>query len=530
MRAILKLSKILWGNNIMKHFEISLKFLLTTLILLTVMVLPCGAADLRILYVNDFHGFAESYKRIGSDEMQGGIAHCAFRAAELSKEKPSLLLAAGDMIQGDTWANLFAGKSSIDVMNAMGFDAMVVGNHEFDFGKAVLVRRIEEAKFPVLAANVVGFDSLRPYVIREVDGLRIAIIGVVTEETPSATHPSNVAGLQFLPVTKTVERYVAQLRDKVDLIIVLSHIGYNADMALAGAVKGIDVIVGGHSHTKAVKEIMVGNTVIVQAWEHALVLGVLDLTIESGRITSMSDRLENILPATIKKDNKVAAIVENYSGQVGESMGKVIGQALVDLNAENARSAESNLGNLIADIMRRESGAEAAIINGGGLRTSILRGPVTVGNIYSVLPFNNYIIAIRLTGQQIKDALEYGLSGIEAKEGRFPQVSGISFTYSPVREAGKRIGTITIAGAPIELLRQYTVATNDFLAAGGDGYQVFREAIRQAPDFEILGGTIKSSNIVYNNAGRWLRDVVVLEVSNEKRLSSAVEGRIRAEN
>ncbi len=514
----------------MKHPEKFFTLLLTSLVILMLLVMPCGAAELRILYVNDFHGFAESHKRIGSDELQGGIAHLAHRAAELRKEKPSLLLAAGDMIQGDTWANLFAGKSSIDVMNAMGFDAMVVGNHEFDFGKATLARRIQEASFPVLGANVTGFDPIKPYVIREVDGLKIGIIGVVTEETPTATNPSNVTGLQFLPVTRTVERYVAELKGKVHLIVVLSHIGYNADMALGSAVKGIDVIVGGHSHTKAVKEIRVGETIIVQAWEHALVLGVLDLTIESGRITSVSDRLEDIVPASVKKDEKVAAIVENYANQVRKSMDRVIGEAMVDLSAEKARSTESNLGNFVADIMRKESGADAAIINGGGLRTSIVKGPVTVGNIYSVLPFNNYIIAIRLTGQQIKDALEYGLSGIAAKEGRFPQVSGIFCTYSPTGETGKRIGSITIAGEPLELSRQYTVATNDFLAAGGDGYQVFREAIRQGADFEILGGTIKSSNIVYNDAGRWLRDVVVLEVSKEKKINSAVEGRIRAEN
>lgn len=514
----------------MQHSKIAFVAFMAAILVVMAAILPCGAADLRILYFNDFHGFAESSRRIGSDELQGGIAHLSFRAAELRKEKPSLLLAAGDMIQGDTWANLFAGKPSIDVMNAMGVDAMVVGNHEFDFGKTVLAKRIAEARFPVLGANVTGLDALKPYVIREVNGLKVAIIGVVTEETPSATHPSNVAGLQFLPVARTVRQYVSELRRRVDVIVVLSHIGYNADMELAGAVNGIDVIVGGHSHTKAVKEITVGKTVIVQAWEHGLVLGVLDLTIESGRITSVSDRLESITPALMKKDEKVAAIVENYAGQVRESMGKVIGEALVDLNAENARTGESNMGNFVADIIRKESGAQAAIINGGGLRTSIMKGPVTVGNIYSVLPFNNYILSIRLTGQQIRDALEYGVSGIEAKEGRFPQVSGISFAYSPAREAGKRIAAILIAGKPLELTRHYTVATNDFLAAGGDGYQVFREAIRQAPDFEIVGGTIRSSNIVYNDAGRWLRDVVVAEVQKEKKITSAVEGRIRTES
>jgi len=139
-------------------------------------------------------------------------------------------------------------------------------------------------------------------------------------------------------------------------------------------------------------------------------------------------------------------------------------------------------------------------------------------------------VAIRLTGQQIRDALEYGLSGIENKEGRFPQISGIAFTYSLKRAPGGRLGTVVIAGEPIDPSRQYTVATNDFLAAGGDGYQAFREAIRQAPDFEILGGTIRSGNLVYNDAGRWLRDVVVSEVSKEKKVNPALEGRIKAEN
>ncbi|HNT43882.1 MAG TPA: 5'-nucleotidase, partial [Syntrophorhabdaceae bacterium] len=170
-----------------------------------------------------------------------------------------------------------------------------------------------------------------------------------------------------------------------------------------------------------------------------------------------------------------------------------------------------------------------AIINGGGLRTSIKKGPVTVGSIYSVMPFNNYIVGIRLTGQQIRDTLEYGLSGIESKEGRFPQVAGIAVTYSPGGEPGKRVRTIHVAGEPIDLSRRYIVATVDFLAAGGDGYQVFREAIRQSPDFQILGGTIKSGNLVYNDAGRWVRDAVVSEAARQKKLAPVVDGRIKAE-
>jgi 2',3'-cyclic-nucleotide 2'-phosphodiesterase (5'-nucleotidase family) len=513
----------------MKKSKTTVIILLASVLALFAISAPCGAAELRILHVNDFHGFAESYKRIGSDNLQGGMAYLAWRARQLKGEKPSVFLAAGDMIQGNTWANLSEGRSVIEAMNAMGFDAMVVGNHEFDFGKAVLARRVAEANFPVLAANVTGLDYLKPYVIKEVGGIRAGIIGVVTEETPAATHPSNLEGLTFLPVAKTVERYVNELKGKVDIIIVLSHIGYNADMKLAADVKGIDVIVGGHSHTKAGKHVTVGNTVIVQAWEHDLVLGVLDLTIESGKVVKAESRLDEISPAKMKKDEKVAAIVDTWAAKVKESMDRVVGEAPVDLDGENVRTRETNLGNYLADIMKKESGADAAIINGGGIRTSIRKGPVTVGNIYSVTPFNNYIVAIRLTGQQVKDAIEYGLSGIEDKEGRFPQVSGITFSYSPKRPAGSRITSISIGGKPLDPARQYVVATNDFLAAGGDGYQVFREAIRQSSDFEVIGGTIKSGNIVYNDAGRWLRDVVVTVVSKEKTVNPAVEGRILAE-
>ncbi|MHB8109852.1 MAG: bifunctional metallophosphatase/5'-nucleotidase [Syntrophorhabdaceae bacterium] len=508
------------------------KFILSSIVFISILLGSafCFAAELRILYVNDFHGFAESYKRIGSDQLSGGIANLAFRAEQLRKEKPSIFLAAGDMIQGNTWANMFEGKPVIEAMNAMRFDAMVVGNHEFDFGKDVLVQRIGEAGFPVLAANVAGLNLVSPYTIKEVNGIKVGIIGVVTEETPTATHPRNVAGLTFAPVSKTVERYIAELKDKTDIILVLSHIGYNADMILAGMVNGIGVIVGGHSHTKAVKHVMIGNTVIVQAWEHALVLGVLDLTIESGKIVDASSRLEDISPGKIKKDDAVAAIVATYSAKVDASMNRIIGEAVVDLDGDNARSQESNLGNFVADVFRKESGADAVIINGGGLRSSIRKGPITVGNVYSVLPFNNYIIAIRLSGQQIKDALEHGLSGIESKEGRFPQVSGISFTYSPGKASGKRINELLIGGKPVDLAKHYVVATNDFLAAGGDGYQVFREAIRQSPEFEITGGTIKSGNIAYNDAGRWLRDVVVSVITRDVQIETSVEGRIRTKN
>src|SRR5512135_1327173 len=272
----------------------------------------------RILYVNDFHGFAEPHKPLGSEEKLGGIAYLAGRVDLLRSQRPSLLLAAGDMIQGDNWANLFQGKSSIEVMNAMKFDAMVVGNHEFDFGQEVLWNRISEAGFPVLGANVEGFGALEPYVIKEVGGVKVAIIGVVTADTPVSTDPRNVAGLKFDPPADAVRKYVRQLKGKADIFVVLSHIGYAADRTLAEDVKGIDVIVGGHSHTKLETPVKVGGTVIVQAWEHAKALGVLDLTVDDGMISGHEGHLEEIKPEEGSEDKAVMAIVEKYGDRVNK--------------------------------------------------------------------------------------------------------------------------------------------------------------------------------------------------------------------
>jgi len=482
--------------------------------------------EIRILHVNDFHGFAEAYKPLGSDELLGGIAYLAAKANELRKEKPSLLLSAGDMIQGNNWANLFQGESVIEWMNEMRFDAMVLGNHEFDFGQEVLKKRISEARFPILGANVEGVERLKPYVIKELKGIKVGIIGVVTEDVPLSTHPRNVVGLNFISPMKIIEKYIKELKNKVDVMVVLSHSGHPADRMLAEKVEGIDVIVGGHSHTKITKPVKVGNTIIVQAWEHGKALGVADLTIKDGKVIRSEGRLEEIKPEEGREDRATLALLNKYKGKVDAVLNEKIGEAEVDLDGENVRKRETNLGNFIADIMRRISGADITLINGGGIRTSIKKGEVRVKDVYSVLPFDNYIVAIKLTGQQIREALEHGVSAVEDEEGRFPQVSGLTFTYSPSEKRGSRIKEISVSGHPIELDKEYVVATNDFLAAGGDGYQAFGEAIKSSRDFSVMGGMMKGEKVVYSDSGRWLRDVVVECIKGKKKIAPEVEGRI----
>jgi len=508
----------------MKRRNIALS--LTLLFLFSLPFAYGEQVQIRILHVNDFHGFAEPYQPLRSDERVGGIAYLAARANDLRKEKPSFLLSAGDMIQGNNWANLSQGESVIELMNGMEFDAMVLGNHEFDFGQDVLGKRILEAKFPVLGANVEGMRDLKPYVIKERKGVKVAIVGVVTEDVPISTHPKNVAGLKFISPIDTVEKYIPELKKNADLIIVLSHIGHPVDRILAERVKGIDVIVGGHSHTKVERPVKVGNTIIVQAWEHAKALGVLDLTIENGRVIGFEGHLEEIKPQIGGEDKAALAIVEKYKQKMDAVLNERVGETEVDLDGENVRKRETNLGDLIADIMRHVSGADVTIINGGGIRTSIKRGEIRVKDIYSVSPFDNYIVAIKLTGKQVREALEHGVSAVEDEEGRFPQVSGLSFKYSPSDQKGSRIKEVLIAGQPIVPDREYIVATNDFLAAGGDGYKAFGEAIKASRDFSIIGGMMKGEKVAYSESGRWLRDVVVEYLKEMKKVAPRVEGRI----
>ena len=497
----------------------------------TVLFLPplghSQPSDLRILHINDFHGFAEAYKPLGSQESLGGIAYLAGKVKALRAEKPTLVLAAGDMIQGNNWANMSQGESAVELMNAMRFDAWVVGNHEFDFSQEELKKRISEATFPVLGANVEGLgDHLKPWAVLERGGIRVGIIGIVTEETPVATHPRNVTGLRFLPAAETVEKYVQELKNKADIIVVLSHIGHGADRMLAEQVKGIDVIVGGHTHTKVLKPVRIGNTLIVQAWEHGKALGVLDLKIKDGKIVEYDGHLEEVNPLPGTEDRDILAIVEKYQQKVDAVLNARIGEAEVDLDGENVRKKETNLGNFLADIMRQVSKAEAAIINGGTIRTNIKNGEVRVKDVYSVLPFNNYIVALKLTGKQIAEALEHGVAGIEDEEGWFPQVSGLSFKYSPSGAKGARIREILIAGQPLDPGKEYVVATNDFLAVGGDGYKAFADAVKSSGTFSTVGGTIQGEKVVYVDSSRWIRDVVVEYIRERGKIAPRKEGRI----
>jgi 5'-nucleotidase / UDP-sugar diphosphatase len=507
----------------MKH---SMRLSLLCLLLLSFVTLASAKESIiRILHVNDFHGFAEPHKPFESSEMVGGAGYLASAIDRLRQDKPSLLLSAGDMIQGHTWANFSRGKAVVELMNTMKFDAMVLGNHEFDFGLDTLKKRISGASFPTLGANVTGMSGLKPYVLKKVGGVKVGILGVIAEDTPVLTNPTNVTGLTFAPVKETVERYLPELRRQADLVIVLSHIGHPADRLLASQVQGIDFIIGGHSHTRVVDPPVIGKTMILQAWEHGKALGILDVVIENRAIKRARGYLEEIRPQG-SPEAHAEAIVTKYKKMVDSALNERVGETDADLDGENVRKRETNLGNLIADVVKETAGADAALINGGAIRKSIARGEIKAKDIYSAVPFDNYIVAIRLKGREILQALEHGLAQAEKGAGAFPQVAGMVVRVDFSAPAGSRIVEAAIGGKSIEPGREYTVATLDFVASGGDGYTSFGDALRSSKDYSIVGGAVKGEKLAYSDPGRWLRDLVIDYIKARNSISPQVEGRI----
>ena len=362
--------------------------LVMVLVLVTVLSvnLSTWAAEIVILHTNDVHGRLVSHTPQNAEKEIGGLVRLATLVEEVRETYGSkvLLLDAGDATHGTNIVNLFSGRSSIEVMNAMGYDALTLGNHDFNYGQDVLLECMADARFPFLAANVTDESgTLLTYsaLVQEIDGLRVGIIGVIDEETPILTHPKNVEGLVFHNPIEVASSLAKKLRPEVDILIALTHIGYLNDVKLAETAPEFDVIVGGHSHTTLEDAVDVGGVLIVQSHEYANNLGFLRLVVEDEKIVEYE---RNLIPVThtVPKNEKVQAIVDKWDALLQERLSQVVGKSDISWDGEraNVRTRETNLGNLVADVMRDAVDADIAFMNGGGIRASIASGDVTVGD------------------------------------------------------------------------------------------------------------------------------------------------------
>ncbi|ABR49732.1 5'-Nucleotidase domain protein [Alkaliphilus metalliredigens QYMF] len=441
---------------------------------------------IMILHTNDIHG------RVVEDRFDGmGFDRIATLVNQFRSENEHvLLLDAGDTFHGMPIATLERGESIVRIMNEVEYDVMVAGNHEFNYGQERLLELDEMANFPVLSANIKKEDGsylLTPYIIKELNGVKVGIFGLTSPETLFKSHPAGTVGLTFVNPVEAAKEMVEELQDEVDVIIALAHLGTDESTkyeerssAVAEEVEGIHLIVDGHSHSLFEEGLLVGNTLIVSAEEYGKNLGVVEITMKDGQVDSITASVilkEEAME--LEQDPTVKEVVDTIIEEQKLILSEVLGTTTVHLEGERetARAGETNLGNLITDAMQDATGADFVVTNGGGIRASIAEGKITRGDVITVLPFGNVVVTKEIKGSAVKEALEIGSKGYPEPSGAILHVAGMSYTIDPNQPEGERVIDIMIQGEPLDLERDYLMATNDFLAAGGDGYTMFVEAL-----------------------------------------------------
>ena len=488
----------------------SAKFLTTISALALSATAATADYSLTVLHTNDFHSRFEPVSKYDSgcgaeDNAEGkcfgGSARLVTAIAEARKRSNnSILVDGGDQFQGSLFYTYYKGKLAAEMMNKMGYDGMTVGNHEFDDGPEVLRGFMDAVNFPILMSNadVSGEEilagKLAKSAVIERGGEKIGLIGLTPQDTDELASPG--ANIIFTDPVGAVQGEVDKLTAAgVNKIIVLSHSGYAVDQKVAAETKGVDVIVGGHSNTllsntneRAVGPYptMVGSTAIVQAYAYGKFLGELNVTFnDAGEITNaVGEPL--VMDGNVAEDSATKERIAEAAKPLDEIRNKIVASAAEAIEGDRAvcRIQECAMGNLVADAMLdrvKDQGITISIANSGGIRASIDAGEVTMGEVLTVLPFQNTLSTFQVSGQTVIDALENGVSQVEEVKGRFPQVAGLKYSWDIKVAAGEgRISDVMVATdsgfAPIDPAATYGVVSNNYVRGGGDGYKMFRDA------------------------------------------------------
>jgi 2',3'-cyclic-nucleotide 2'-phosphodiesterase (5'-nucleotidase family) len=434
---------------------------------------------LILLHTNDIHGQLEPMPAArgggvlrGKDA--GGFAHLAAMVRGIRREAAAsgahvLLLDGGDIYQGTPIGNESKGASVVDAMNALGYDAGALGNHEFDFGRENLDALLERARFPVLACNMSGLDAVKPYVVigKPRLPLRVAVIGMITPATPGITARGATKGLRFSDPAPAVRALVKEV--EADLFVVVSHVGREGELALAADVPGLAAVLGGHSHTPYVQQ--VGRTMVIQTHTRALSLARVDLELDpkTWAVRDVKGDLLRVDPAATEPDPVVQEVIARYARSLDKRLGEAVGTITAPLARGPERHRSCSAGNWMADVLRAAGEAEIGFMNKGGIRTELDAGKLTREDLYRLMPFENDVTAMDLSGADVRALIERHFTTVGALDW-----SGLAVDVEP-RGERYRLVAVTVGGAPLDPERTYRVATNSYLASGGDGYAIFRK-------------------------------------------------------
>lgn len=501
------------------------------------LLLDTATRDLTILTTmstSDIHGHMTPYTPSGSAIEAGGSARAVWLFQEAERRNPNtLILDGGDSPYNTDLANISLGKSSVDVMNAQGYDATVLGNHDFDYAFDNLLSLADRAEYSVLSANTYWKDGsypeeFDPYIIKDLDGLKVAIVGLTDDGSKATTHFSNTQDIEFHDQWEVGQDVVAKADAEADVVILLAHLhGSNNDVPTK--IDGIDMEIGGGNDTFG-RPLNIEDTVVVNPGGVGTCVNQTNLNVKDGQVLGYTFN-QIILSPDVPEVEAVNDIIDDYQADLDAQMDEIIGQCASDIawSSPLVRTQESPLGNLAADALRDYCDADIAIQNGGGIRAGLTAGDVTVGDIFAMLPFDNKVTLVEVTGQTVWDALENGVSGYPETYGQFPQVSGIKYTFDGSKPAGERIVSVTLPdGTPLDMDAWYTLACNDFMCGGGDGYTMFNVLNPENSDGhngETAVQELPGCKLVYRT-NDYYRTVVSAYIEAQGTIAPALEGRI----
>lgn len=441
--------------------------------------------SLTVFHTNDIHASIDDFGRISQ-----------YLNTERANADHSLYLDAGDIFSGNPVVDLMDGIPMIELLNELNLDLLTIGNHEFDYGQEIFQNRRNESNFNWIAGNMrvvdpsIPIEPVRANEIFYFGDVSVGVIGVT--QAPPATAPSGIQGLAFDPYIATMEQY-RSLRDEVDILIALNHIGFAEDVRMAEALDFFDVIIGGHSHTTLPVPEVVNGTPIAQSGSNANNIGVLEITLneETGEV-SVDGRLQPVSELT-EVNPSVQSMIDQYNAETDELLDNVIGYTVNDLERDARWEMDVSLGNLITDALRNFADTDVAITNNGGIRVGISAGEITSRDIFTVDPFGNVVTIIEMTGHELKDILAYSFHRSLNDYG--PQIdlqtSGLNYIIYTDEEGLYADSELFIHGETMDLDQTYTIATNNFIVDGGDGYDFSRATILQEDQGQVTQALIQ---------------------------------------
>ncbi|MCB1884995.1 MAG: 5'-nucleotidase C-terminal domain-containing protein [Geminicoccaceae bacterium] len=497
----------------------SVRLAVSALALLAATPALAEPATITFLHVNDVYEIAPD-----PDEGGGFAPLMTLLKGERAKNPNTITTFGGDLISPSILSGLTKGAQMVDLLNAVGVDVAVLGNHEFDFGPEVADERVVASQFPWLAANVVDGKTGEPAAgtagtrLVTMGGYKVGFVGLLTPETEELSSPG--PAISILDPIETAAKSVARLKERgADFVVALTHMPLAEDRRLLREVEDVDLVLGGHDHDPITW--YESDGLIVKAGHDAHYLAALDVTLDrvegdDGPEIVWHPAWRYEATKGVAPDPEVGKTVAGYQEKLDEELATPVGETLVELDTRRGtvRGKESNFGDFIADAIRNATGAEVAIMNGGGIRGDRTYAPGTVltrKEILGELPFGNVTVLIELKGADLRAALENGVSQVEEAAGRFPQVSGMSYSYDPKKPAGQRIVEVRVGGQPLDPTRAYKVATNDYIQGGGDGYTALTAG---KPLIDASGGTLMATTVM-NYA-----------TAQGGKIAPAVEGRI----